>query len=98
MLSFDYSNTIGTQLESLQNQLNNSVVGSNGQLINSQTGGPNFVATNAIGVQSGVFRYSTLNCSTANNQWLRDAILGAMRDLVDPDQSHAGQCAIIPGD
>jgi Putative beta-barrel porin 2 len=73
LFSFDYSNTIGTQLESLQNQLNNSAINSTGQLVNAQTGGPNFVATNAVGVQSGVFRYNTLNTSLKTT-WLRDAV------------------------
>jgi hypothetical protein len=73
LFSFDYSNTVGTQLESLQNQLNNSTVNANGQLINSQTGGPNFVTANTLGVESGVFRYQTLNTSLSTT-WLRDAI------------------------
>jgi hypothetical protein len=73
LFSFDYSNTVGTQLESLQNQLNNSTVGANGQLINSQTGGPNFIASNTLGVQTGVFRYQTLNASLSTT-WLRDAV------------------------
>jgi hypothetical protein len=73
LFSFDYSNTVGTQLESLQNQLNNSTVGTNGQLINSQTGGPNFVTANTLGVQTGVFRYQTLNTSLRTT-WLRDAV------------------------
>jgi hypothetical protein len=73
LFSFDYSNTVGTQLESLQNQLNNSTVGPTGQLINSQTGGPNFIATNTLGVQTGVFRYQTLNASLSTT-WLRDQL------------------------
>jgi hypothetical protein len=71
--SFDYSNTVGTQLESLQNQLNNSTVNANGQLINAQTGGPNFIAANTLGVQTGVFRYQTLNAAISMT-WLRDAV------------------------
>src|SRR5262249_54417164 len=73
LFSFDYSNTVGTQLESLQNQLNNSTVGPNGQLINAQTGGPAFVATNSLGVSTGVYRYQTLNTSLSM-RWLRDAV------------------------
>jgi uncharacterized protein (PEP-CTERM system associated) len=73
LLSFDYSNTVGTQLESLQNQLNNSTVNPNGQLINAQTGGPAFIAANSLGVSSGVYRYQTLNTSLRTN-FLRDAI------------------------
>jgi hypothetical protein len=73
LVSFDYSNTVGTQLENLQNQLNNSALNINGQLVNAVTGGPNFVATNALGVQTGVFRYSTLNAALATT-WLRDTL------------------------
>ena len=73
LFSFDYSNTVGTQLESLQNQLNNSTVNANGQLVNAQTGGPNFIASNTLGVQTGVFRYQTLNTSLRMT-WLRDAV------------------------
>lgn len=70
-VSFDYSNTVGTQLENLQNQLNNSAVNANGRLVNAATGGPNFVATNALGVQNGVFRFSTLNAALTST-WQRD--------------------------
>ena len=73
LLSFDYSDTVGTQLESLQNQLNNSTINSTGQLINAQTGGPAFVATNTLGVSSGVYRYQTLNASLKTT-WLRDEV------------------------
>jgi uncharacterized protein (PEP-CTERM system associated) len=73
LFSFDYTNTVGTQLESLQNQLNNSVVNSQGQLVNAQTGGPNFVATNALGVQTGVFRYNTLDAALTTT-WPRDTV------------------------
>src|SRR5262249_34694608 len=72
-LSLNSSNTVGTQLENLQNQLNNSVVGANGQLINAATGGANFVATNALGVQNGVFRFSTLNAGLTST-WQRDTV------------------------
>jgi len=73
LLSVDYSSTLGTQLEQLQNQLNNSAININGQLVNATTGGPNFVATNALGVQTGVFRFNTLNTSLAT-YWLRDSL------------------------
>ncbi len=72
-LSLNYSNTVGTQLQNLQNQLNNSVVTSNGQLVNVSTLGPNFTATNALGVQNGVFRFSTLTTSLSTT-WLRDTL------------------------
>jgi uncharacterized protein (PEP-CTERM system associated) len=73
LLSFDYSDTVGTQLESLQNQLANSAINVNGQSINAQTGGPSFTAQNAVGVQAGVFRFDTFNVSLATS-WLRDTL------------------------
>ena len=72
-LNISYSDTVGTQLENIQNQLNNSVVGANGQLVNAQTGGPNFAASNAVGVQNGVFRFDTLNVGLTTG-WLRDTL------------------------
>jgi hypothetical protein len=71
--TLSYSNTLGTQLENLQNQLNNSAINVNGQLVNAITGGPNFVATNALGVQTGVFRYSTLTAGFSTG-WDRDQV------------------------
>jgi uncharacterized protein (PEP-CTERM system associated) len=73
LLSFDYSNTVGTQLENLQGQLNASTIGINGQSINAQTGGPSFVAQNGLGVQTGVFRFNTFNVSVVTG-WLRDTL------------------------
>jgi hypothetical protein len=71
--TLSYTNTVGTQLENLQNQLNNSSVNVNGQLVNAITGGPNFVATNALGVQQGVYRFSTLTAGFSTG-WNRDQL------------------------
>jgi uncharacterized protein (PEP-CTERM system associated) len=71
LLSFSYNNSVGTQLENLQNQFNNGVIGPNGQVINFQTGGPSFTATNALGVQNGVFRFKTATAAWTT-QWDRD--------------------------
>jgi hypothetical protein len=71
--TLSYSNTVGTQLENLQNQLNNSAVNVNGQLVNAVTGGPNFQATNALGVQQGVYRFSTLTAGFSTG-WDRDQV------------------------
>jgi uncharacterized protein (PEP-CTERM system associated) len=64
---------MGTQLENLQRQLNQSSVSANGTLVNSLTGGSSFAATNALGVQGGLYRFNTfsLNSSTLLD---RDAI------------------------
>jgi len=59
-LTGSYTNGIGTQLEQIANQLNLAAVGNNGNLVNAQTGGPLFTANNALGVESGIFRYNTL--------------------------------------
>ena len=73
LVTFGYSDTIGTQLENVQDQLNNSTIGQNGGLISAQTGGPVFVATNGLGVQAGVFRFKTAVASFLT-RWPRDAI------------------------
>jgi len=49
------------------------ILGANGQLVNAQTGGPNFAASNAVGVQNGVFRFDTLNVGLTTG-WLRDTL------------------------
>ena len=59
-LMLNYGSTLGTQLEYLQNQLNVATVGGNGALVNGQSGGQVFGATNALGVRQGVFRTTTL--------------------------------------
>ena len=53
MLTFNYGSMLGTQLEYVQNQLNLATAGGNGALVNGQTGGQLFGATNALGVQPG---------------------------------------------
>ncbi len=60
-ISLNYTNTLGTQLENLQRQLNNAAVNGNGALVNAQTGGQLFSASNALSVQPGLFRFNTLN-------------------------------------
>jgi hypothetical protein len=59
-LTATYGSTLGTQLEFIQNQLNLEGTGPNGTPVNAQTGGSLFGATNALGVQEGVFRTTTL--------------------------------------
>jgi hypothetical protein len=61
LLSVSYGSTLGTQLEYLQNQLNLAATNGTGALINGQTGGPLFGATNALSAQDGVFRTNSLN-------------------------------------
>jgi len=63
MLTVSYGSTLGTQLEQVQNQLNLATAG-NGGLVNGQTGGQLFGTTNALGVQDGVFRTTTLSVGT----------------------------------
>jgi hypothetical protein len=73
LLNFSYANTVGTQLENLQNQFDNAAAGPNGSLINAQTGGVAFPTANALGVQTGVFRYNTFTASWTT-QWPRDMV------------------------
>jgi hypothetical protein len=60
-LTVSYGSTLGTQLEYVQNQLNLAGTNGTGTLVNGQTGGSQlFAATNALAVQDGVFRTTTL--------------------------------------
>jgi len=77
ILTFSYDNTVGTQLQNLQNQLNNSAIGQTGALINAQTGGPVFIQGNGLGVQNGVFRFRTFTTALAT-QWERDTLQGTL--------------------
>jgi hypothetical protein len=61
LLTVSYGSTLGTQLEYLQNQFNLAATNGTGTLINAQTGGPLFGATNALPAQDGVFRTNSLN-------------------------------------
>lgn len=67
LLTVSYGSTLGTQLEYLQSQLNLAGTNGTGTLVNGQTGGPLFGATNALGVQDGVFRTTTLNVGSTTN-------------------------------
>ncbi len=62
LLTVSYGSTLGTQLEGVQNQLNLATSG-NGGLVNGQTGGQLFGSTNALAVQNGLFRTTTLTVS-----------------------------------
>jgi Putative beta-barrel porin 2 len=62
-VTLSYTNSVGTQLENLQNQVNNGVVGTGGVFIDARTGGPALIAQNSLGVQNGVFRFKTFNAS-----------------------------------
>jgi uncharacterized protein (PEP-CTERM system associated) len=63
-VNVSYGTGLGTQLETVQNQLNLATTNSNGALVNGQTGGQLFGATNALAVQDGVFRTETLSVGT----------------------------------
>lgn len=60
MLTVSYGSSLGTQLENVQNQLNLEATGANGAPVNAVTGAPLFGAINALGVEDGVFRTTTL--------------------------------------
>jgi uncharacterized protein (PEP-CTERM system associated) len=65
ILTGTYNNGIGTQLEQLNDALDQAAVSDNGALLNSQTGGPLFVGNNALGVAAGVYRIKSLTLSLA---------------------------------
>jgi uncharacterized protein (PEP-CTERM system associated) len=74
VLTVSYGSTLGTQLELVQNQLNQAANNGNGTLVNGLTGGTGlFGATNALAAQDGVFRTDTLTLGS-NTSLDRDII------------------------
>jgi hypothetical protein len=63
-LTVSYNSVLGTQLEYLQNQLNLAATNGTGTLVNGQTGGQLYGATNALAVQDGIFRTTTMALGT----------------------------------
>lgn len=59
-LTANYSNTVGTQLQNLQRQLDSASFGTGGSLVNAQTGAPLTVGNQGLGVQPGLFRFNVL--------------------------------------
>ena len=57
--TLSYNSRLGTQLQNLQRQLDAGTVGTNGSLVNSQTGAPLFTGTNSLGVDPGLYRFDT---------------------------------------
>jgi uncharacterized protein (PEP-CTERM system associated) len=84
-VNVSYGTALGTQLETVQNQLNLATANSNGALVNGQTGGQLFGTTNALAVQDGVFRTETL---TVGSETALD------RDIVSLNVSLAKQTLI----
>jgi len=68
-----YSSRLGTQLQNLQRQLDAGTVGTNGSLVDSQTGAPLFTGTNALGVDPGLYRFDTFTAGV-NTTLERDQI------------------------
>jgi uncharacterized protein (PEP-CTERM system associated) len=59
-LTATYGSSFGTQLETVQNQLNLAKPGPNGGLVNALTGTPLFAGSNALPVANGLYRTTTL--------------------------------------
>ena len=78
-LTVSYGSTLGTQLENIQNQFALAGANGSGTLVNGRTGGQLFSATNALGVQEGVFRTSTL---TVGSQTVLDRDIIAVNLLM----------------
>ena len=89
-LSASYGSTLGTQLEYVQNQLNLATASPNGTLVNAQTGGSLFGASNALAVRDGVFRTSTL---TLGSQTTLDRDIISINLLLAKQQAFGGAFA-----
>jgi hypothetical protein len=63
-ITASYGSTLGTQLETIQTQLNLAAPAPNGGLVNAANGGPLFVSTNGLPLADGVFRTTTLSLAS----------------------------------
>jgi hypothetical protein len=66
-LTVSYGSTLGTQLQQLQNQLNLETNNANGTPVSAQNGGQLYGATNALAVEEGVFKTTTLAVGSATS-------------------------------
>jgi hypothetical protein len=78
-LTLSYLSTLGTQLQFVQQQLNNVSATSTGQFVNGVTGGPLFINTNALAQQDSLYRTDSLVFSSTTS-WDRD-VLSLTADL-----------------
>lgn len=93
-LSAGYTTALQTQLQQIQNELNQGAINVNGTLVNSQTGQPIFLTNPALGVQSGVFETKTFSL-TATTTLDRDQFsLNGQYSQYMPVSSVAGTNAI----
>ena len=58
-LNVSYDETLGTQLQSLQNQLALADINNSGTLVNSRTGAPLYTSSNLLGTQNELYRSTT---------------------------------------
>lgn len=94
-VGLDYTSTVGTQLENLQNQLNRGIVDSRGNLVTAVNGVNGLIFLNSLGGGGGgVFRYNTLNVTT-NSVWLRDTITTNLTWSIQTSLSN-GAAQLIP--
>jgi uncharacterized protein (PEP-CTERM system associated) len=100
-LSVSYLTSAGTQLEYLNSQLNLASYNANGTLVNGQTGGQLYGATNALPVQGGILRTDTLNVGsrtlldrdtlTFNLLWTQQTGLGGIASVPTSAKTATGQ-------
>src|SRR5208337_1024209 len=63
-VNVSYGETLGTQLQALQNQLSLADINNSGTLVNSRTGAPLFTSNNLLGTQSQLYRSKTMTAGT----------------------------------
>jgi uncharacterized protein (PEP-CTERM system associated) len=92
-ISASYTTALETQLQQIQNALNQGVINQNGVLVNSQTGTQLFVTNPALGVQAGVFETKTFTL-TATTTYDRDQFsLSGQEESSSPSSSVPGTTA-----
>lgn len=100
-VSVSYLASAGTQLEYLNSQLNLATYNASGTLVNGQTGGQLYGATNALPLQNGIFRTDTLTIGsttlldrdtlTLNLLWTKQTGLGGAASIPTSAKTVTGQ-------
>jgi uncharacterized protein (PEP-CTERM system associated) len=72
-VNVSYGQTLGTQLQSLQNQLSQADINNSGSLVNSRTGAPLNTSSNLLGSPTQLYRSTTATVGTST-QLDRDTI------------------------
>lgn len=93
VLTATYTSQLTTQLQNLQNQLDQGVINAAGVLVNSQTGAPLLIGNNGLALQPGLFRYDTFTAG-AQTGFARDQL--ALTVIMSKQSAPNGSNTVSP--